>query len=98
MLSKDVCFGRRMSVLSKDVCFVEGCDYHPPLGAFGPHFLLNDQCFVLCCRRTSVLSKDVCCVEEFMFCRRMYVLSKDLCFVERISVLSKGFCKLVGFM
>ena len=85
VLSKDLCFVegfllcRRISVLPKDVCFVEecvfwskdfsfveGCYYHPPLGALG-------------------LSKDVCFVKGFMFCRRFSVLSKDFC--ERVGSL-----------
>ncbi len=63
--------GRNLIVKSKGFCFVEGCDYHPPLGAFGPLFLLNNQCYVVCCQRMSALSNHVCVVERFLFCRRM---------------------------
>ncbi len=71
VLSKDVCFGQRISVLSKDFCFVEGCEYHPPLGAFGPLFFL-------------AINTSFCVVEGCLFCQRISVLSKDVTITRRL--------------
>ncbi len=75
VLPKGVCFVEECLFWLKDFCFVEGCYYHPPLGAFGPLFFFNEQCFVLCCRRMSVLSKDVRFVEGFMLGPRVLACS-----------------------
>ena len=90
--SKDFCFGRRISVLSKDVTITRR------LGPSALYFFcltINASfCVVEGClfrQRMYVLSKDLCSVEGCMFCERSYVLLNNFC-------LSKDFCELDGFL